>query len=292
MRKLIVALLLLCAGSAYADTKISMDSLSADGLEMKKLACELDGGGFFGGIVVVGMVAKQKPAIDACAPAGASFAIDLDFRGGRTTARVASGGTPAQRACVQRALGRVAATLTGHCSAVLLAGAKTAAAKANDAEPAEGGPQRAAKLSFSSVRPEQLRALVGQPLHSKLAQALLGPYAGDRSLSPFSDCTYHNYNAHGLSLRVAGDTITTVFLYAQGADDFEAYPGALPENLSWSDTRADVETKLGAPTKTGGDGVIAFWAEHGRGLSITYREKSPTSLRNSIHHIVLHQRNQ
>ncbi len=300
-----LAVMALTAHSAHAGAKITMDSLSADGLEMQKLSCDLDSGGFFGGIAVVGMVAKQKAALDACAPEGAAFSVDLDFRGGRTAASVSAGGTPAQRACIKRALSRVFATVGGRCSAVVLAGAAKKAvappattAQALPAAPkpesesesegtAKSAPARPRTSSpFTAVRPEQLRALVGKPLSSKPAQALFAPLAAQRTVSPFKDCTYHNYPALGLSMRLVGDTITSIFLYSQGADDFEAYAGALPGELVWTDTRRDIEAKLGAPTHSGGDGVIAFWAEYGP-VGVTYRSKSPTSLDNALHHLVI-----
>ena len=108
----------------FAVAKITMGSISADGLELRDLSCELDGGGLFGGLAVVGALAKQKPAIDACAPDGATFGVDFAFHGGRTTAKVATGGETSQRACVQRALARVHAPLEGRCTAKLLAGSK------------------------------------------------------------------------------------------------------------------------------------------------------------------------
>lgn len=140
---------------------------------------------------------------------------------------------------------------------------------------------------LASLSLARLRALIGNSPASEAATALLGPLASDRTVSTFTDAVYHSYKHHGLSVVIENNTIAGIFLYAQGADGFDAYPGELPLGLSWADVRRDVERKLGAPTATGGDGAIPFWARHQHGVSVSYRDKSTTDFDNPLHHLTL-----
>lgn len=154
---------------------------------------------------------------------------------------------------------------------------------------AELAPEPAAHTvsPLASLSLARLRALIGNAPASEAATALLGPLASDRTVSAFADAVYHSYKHYGLSLHIKNEIISAVFLYAQGADDFDAYAGELPVGLSWADARRDVERKLGAATATGGDGVIPFWARHQHGVSVSYRDKSTTDLDNPLHHLTL-----
>lgn len=99
---------------------------------------------------------------------------------------------------------------------------------------------------------------------------------------------HHEWHQAGIGFRFENDAVTAIFLYAQGADDYQEYRGEMPEGLSFSDTRGDVEDKLGRPDKTGGNGVIPFWADFPRnGLSITYVSIDERDSHNRIHHITI-----
>ena len=98
---------LLWSGIAAAKLNISLGSLSADGQEVRNLSCELDSGGLFAGLAVVSALAKQKRALDACAPEGAAFSVQFTFAGGGAKeAKVLASSVKGKDACVSRALGR------------------------------------------------------------------------------------------------------------------------------------------------------------------------------------------
>lgn len=281
MRWLIVAGCLVSAGVARADATVSMGSLTADGVRLDDVSCALDGGGLFGGLAVVATLSKQRAAIDACATEPTGFPTTFTFRGGRTSAQVTGGGTAAQRACLERALAKAAATVEGRCTAVL----RTGAARA---ESARTPARRSGPMARTTVA--QLRALLGQPASSPIVRAFVAPLAADREVSTFGDSTYFSYKPHGLSILFVADRVKTVFLYTDGADAFEAWPGELPEGLTFRDTRAIVERKLGPPVKSGGDGYINFWCDYARGageLHVTYASKSTTDPNNRLHHLAL-----
>lgn len=267
------------APAARADATVSMGSISADGVRLDDVSCALDGGGLFGGLAVIAGLAKARAAIDACVAEPLGFSTTLTFRAGRTRAQIGAGGTAAQRACLERALAKAPATVEGRCTATLRTGPPAAKSDA--------GP-KAPTSPLARTTAAQLRALVGQPLSSRAARALLAPIAAARTVSTFPDATYHSYKPHGLSLLLDGDRIKTIFVYAEGADGFTAYPGELPSGLTWTQTRADVEARLGPPRESGGDGVIPFWAEYGDGsLSVTYTLLSTTERANRLHHLAL-----
>jgi hypothetical protein len=87
-----------------------------------------------------------------------------------------------------------------------------------------------------------------------------------------------------------GGRVRTVFLYPQGADGFQAYTGRMPFGLRWSDTRADIEARLGAPDQIGGTGSINVWTSYkSRGLMITYDTFAPDDMSTHIHHLSIRQ---
>ncbi|PCC69891.1 hypothetical protein SAMN02745121_08173 [Nannocystis exedens] len=118
-------------GPAFiADANLSVGSIAADGLELRDLMCDVTGGmPMLGALVIAGSLAKQRRALDKCAPAGQAFAATWTFAGGETRDVAASGGSPAANACVEKALARAVATLDGRCGAIVLVG-KLAGAEA------------------------------------------------------------------------------------------------------------------------------------------------------------------
>lgn len=111
---------------AQADITISLDSLSADSLEVRTHSCTLKQGGLLASAMVVGALAAQKSSFDAYAPEGAAFRLGWSWQR-ETAVQEVLGGTPAQQACISEAMQIVSPT-QGHCSAILLAGAPAAAA--------------------------------------------------------------------------------------------------------------------------------------------------------------------
>lgn len=112
------------------------------------------------------------------------------------------------------------------------------------------------------------------------------------SLAAGSGCKAEmNYVCRGSGLEYAtgeGGRVSTVFLYNQGADGFQAFTGELPAGLSWRDTRADVERRLGAPESVRGSGEIGVWLNYpDRGLTIFLNTPDPTDMSAFIHHIAI-----
>lgn len=120
-------------GVAHASTKVNIGSMTADGQEVRNLSCDLESGGFFAGIAIVGGLAKQKKAFDACAKDGGAFKVAWKWDGSKAKDLKVSGGTDAQNSCISKAFSVINGPVKGSCSAVLLAGKKDKAQKAADA---------------------------------------------------------------------------------------------------------------------------------------------------------------
>lgn len=131
--KLLVALLAtaLATTTATAAVKVSADSMTVDGLEVRQLQCELESGGFLATMQVVGALAKRKKALDRCAPAGAAFDVQWTWKGkGPVPVEVRRSSSPKKEACVARALKKTSSGPKGTCTAIILTGKKAAAAEA------------------------------------------------------------------------------------------------------------------------------------------------------------------
>lgn len=106
-----------------ADANVTVESIAADGLELRQLACAVDGGmPMFGTLAIAGTLAKQKKAIDRCAPAGQAFAVTWTFVGGKVKGPVANGGSAKANTCIAKAVAKAAAPMDGRCGAIVLAG--------------------------------------------------------------------------------------------------------------------------------------------------------------------------
>jgi len=126
----VLATTLVSAGAA-AGTRVSVGSMTVDGVEVRDLVCDLEDGGMFAVMAVVGALAKQKKKLDACAPAGAAFQTAWTWEGGKTAAvEVRRSSLPAKDACIAKALKAAGSGPTGRCEALVLAGKPKAARKA------------------------------------------------------------------------------------------------------------------------------------------------------------------
>lgn len=124
-------------GEASARASINVSSMDVDGQAVRDLACEIDNGGVFAVMGVVGTIAKQKKALDACAPAGAAFRVSWTWAGGKATrVDVLAASDATKSACVQKALQLTTTNTNGDCRAVLLVGDATAAKRAATKLPA------------------------------------------------------------------------------------------------------------------------------------------------------------
>jgi hypothetical protein len=98
---------------------------------------------------------------------------------------------------------------------------------------------------------------------------------------------YYSYKSKGVSLKFDnvqnGFVLTEILLYNEAANNFSKYKSDLPENLSFNDTRAVVESKIGKPKESGGEGKIPFWANYSHlGFIVTYKSESVTDMNNKI----------
>jgi hypothetical protein len=117
------ALVLSLATPASAEMSFNVEKLSANGMEVRNLSCKLQQGGFFGPMVIVAELAKYKKAFDQCAPGGAAFATEFTWKGGKArAAKVTASSDASAESCVTATLKKTKATVSGTCSAVLLAG--------------------------------------------------------------------------------------------------------------------------------------------------------------------------
>ena len=121
---------------AWAGMSLSVDAMTVDGLELRKFECEVEKGGFLASAEIAAAPAKQKPAFDACAPAGAAFQVAWTFTDGPATV-VSVSQTTASHAnkCIEQALFGARSTAHSTCAAVILTGDATAARAAADTLP-------------------------------------------------------------------------------------------------------------------------------------------------------------
>jgi hypothetical protein len=86
-----------------------------------------------------------------------------------------------------------------------------------------------------------------------------------------------------------GENLSAFFMYAPGVFD-APYDGAMPGGITWSDTRADVEAKLGPPDVDipgAGPGVFASsgWTSHSPVVWVTYWVPEEAGLDAPLHHV-------
>ena len=116
----------------------------------------------------------------------------------------------------------------------------------------------------------------------------LAGLTGVPTISRHEDVFFATWKDLGISLRFDSldYTLAKVFLFAQDADGHQMYRGPLPYDLSLTNTREQVEAKLGKPDKTGGDGVIPYWVNFNAAkIHVTYERKAIGDMQNPIHHI-------
>lgn len=136
-----LALLVLVPSVASGQTQLSVESLAANGQQVRDLSCSLAEGGMFAMVGVVAALAKQKPALDACAPDGAAFKVRWTWSAKPTDAVVVEASLPKAKSCVEKALKATQGPTAGTCTGLVLTGPAPAAEKA--AEPMRDQPKKA-----------------------------------------------------------------------------------------------------------------------------------------------------
>jgi len=95
--------------------KVSMDSTTVDGLAMEKIQCK-GGSGIFGGVALLGALAKQKSAFTECSDSPQTVRVHVAFDGNTTSdVRVAGASSPKVAGCVAAAVSAAKFGATGAC---------------------------------------------------------------------------------------------------------------------------------------------------------------------------------
>jgi TPR repeat protein len=116
--------------------RISVESMTADGLTVQQLRCGLGSGGLFAALGIVGALAGQKKAFDRCARKGGAVDLTWEFAGGKVTDVVVDAAHPTRVGkCAAKALRKAKLPFEGRCAARVLLG------------PAAGAERAAAELS-------------------------------------------------------------------------------------------------------------------------------------------------
>lgn len=111
-------------GQAWAGSKISVGSMTVNGLKVVNMKCDLQNGGFMAAMVVVSGLAKQKKALQGCAKKKETAISHWTFGGGKIKqASVSQASSGKVKKCVKKALLRVkAGKLIGKCTAGIIVG--------------------------------------------------------------------------------------------------------------------------------------------------------------------------
>jgi hypothetical protein len=132
-RRLLLAALV-AAPVAEARSRIHVGSMTIDGQAVREMTCELEPGNLGAVMKVVGALAKQKKALDACAPGGAAYRIRWTWVGGKPTAvAVVAASDASGGACVAGVAKLTRNDSAGDCEAIVLVGESEAATRAADA---------------------------------------------------------------------------------------------------------------------------------------------------------------
>lgn len=146
------------------------------------------------------------------------------------------------------------------------------------------------KVINNSGSINELAMLCGKSFDSVQVKNYMKALGENPEIYNSTDSIYYSYKDKGVSVmferRDGGLFLRAVFLYNTGADKFSRYLLALPEKLSFDDTRAVVEEKLGLPDSSGGNGSINYWVNYSNfGLGITYDSKAQFDKTILMHHI-------
>lgn len=259
-----------------------MESISADGMEVRNLACTMEDGGLMASLLIVGVLASQKESLDACDPGGGAYLTAWEWSGDDSAVSVLVASDRSKIPCVTKVFSQYDAPLTGTCTAVLLVGDKAGAeAAARDTQIWGQPSSKAAETADVPAPPDpeppppllpaQEEALLAMaaaeltpgeglgPLSLGMPEAkitaLLGP-PDERSVFEDGAMVYLNYHGKGMSLKLDQDRLCSLFVYSGkkgGYEDgkFRTFAGQLPTGVSWKSTEQDIVRLLGEPEKSG-----------------------------------------
>jgi hypothetical protein len=112
-------------GSPGKAVHLAIGSMSANGLVVENLDCQLDAAPLLAAPEIVAGIAKQKAALDACSANESAPRVTWTFAGGAVRdVKVAGSASKAEEACVAAAMSRASSTTSGACAATLHLGKK------------------------------------------------------------------------------------------------------------------------------------------------------------------------
>lgn len=142
----------------------------------------------------------------------------------------------------------------------------------------------------SPIKPDALHRAIGKEVGSAEVTELIDLLPG----LPYAFATRESVSLvaeeAGLEFLVETKTWTVqlIFVRAPGVNGGDGYAGAVPFGLSMTNTRAEVERKLGRPASSMGGGDFWFLASYPRaGLSLTYATKSRRQADSPIRQLAL-----
>jgi len=111
--------------------------------------------------------------------------------------------------------------------------------------------------SAAAITYVDLSSSLGKAAHSPEIEALVSKIGASPKISKYDDCYFYNFKSQGISLRFekATGTLSAIFLYPE-------YEGGLLFGLTFHSTRSEVESLLGPPDPSGGNGVIDQWTNY------------------------------
>lgn len=106
------------AASDAPEVDLTFGTVEADGFKLVDLSCRLKGGGMMAGIVVVGLLSKEKAVIDACG-AKNDAALAWTAAADAVTQASAEGNEPDVNECLATAIRSINGMPDGPCAATL-----------------------------------------------------------------------------------------------------------------------------------------------------------------------------
>ena len=106
-------------------------------------------------------------------------------------------------------------------------------------------------------------------------------------VSTYEDTFYYTFKNKGISILFRKpEILRTIFLYAEGTDDFSQYQGVLPFQLTFDLNRKTIESIFGKPESSGGGKYYNFYVSYdSKGIGITYNTLDPDDMDAKIYHM-------
>ncbi len=129
MKQYLILIFCLLAYPSNAGMNLNIDSLTVDGLEVRKLSCQLNDANLFSMTQIVAAMAKQKTAFDQCAASAGAFKIKWNWASGKIEAKVLTANPESATSCIESVAQKIQPNMTGSCEGFVLTGdSKKAAA--------------------------------------------------------------------------------------------------------------------------------------------------------------------